>query len=320
MLNPWVIGADLGGTKIELGLVDPENQVVARRRIATEAEKGPDHVVNGIAGSVGDLRAALPSGAKIAALAICSPGPLDHESGVLMDPPNLRGLHNTPLRQMLEDRLQMPVALEHDAKAAALGELNFGAGRGASSMVYIVVGTGVGAAIILDGNMVRGEHNFAGEVGHITIDRYGELCHCGSRGCAETFISGPSLAKRYRQAMENEGSAVDARPISGEFVSELAAQGDHLAETVMQAAGEALGLVVASLAMTVNVDLYVIGGSVVNAGDLLLEPARRTVPHYTFQSVGDNVRIVAAGLGGVGPVLGCAWLARQIDQEDLLQK
>ena len=231
-----------------------------------------------------------------------------------MDPPNLPDLHNSPLRDLLAERLRVPVCLEHDAKAAALGEFHYGAGRGERSMVYLVIGTGVGAAIIADGALYRGQHNFAGEVGHMTLDRDGEVCHCGSRGCAELYVSGPSLARHYQNAQEREGGEAPSggqRGVTGELVARLAGQGDPLASHVMDSAGEALGLVVASMAMTLNIDLYVVGGSVAKAGNLLLEPARKTVPKYSFPSVSSGVRIVGTACGDDGPILGCMWLARQ---------
>jgi glucokinase len=307
----WVIGADLGATKIELGLVDPQNRIRARQRIATDAHKGPRDVVERIAQSVAELKQALPAGEPLAALGICSPGPLDHQSGMLLDPPNLPGLHHTPLRQLLIERLELPVALEHDAKAAALGEFHYGAGRAEESMVFIVVGTGVGAAIIKGGELYRGSQNSAGEVGHITLDFHGETCHCGSRGCVETFMSGPSLAKRYLRALPPQDARRDEEAITGERVVQLAGGGDTLAHTIVLEAGEALGATVATLAMVLDIELYVIGGSVSKAGDLLLQPTRDAVPNYCFASVGSRVRIVPTGLGDDGPVLGCSWLARR---------
>jgi glucokinase len=246
-------------------------------------------------------------------LGICSPGPVDHEAGLLIDPPNLQGLHHTPLRQKLIDRLGIPVVLEHDAKAAGLGDYYFGAGRGARSMIYIVVGTGVGAALIVDGAIYRGEHNSAGEIGHTTIDRHGELCGCGSRGCVETYMSGPWLGRRYERA-RGQGSdkpMADKPLVGGNDVARLAAEGDPIALQVFEDAGDALGAAIATMAMMLDVDLYVIGGSVAKAGDLLLEPARRGVPKYSHRSVGARVRIVPTALGDDGPILGCAWLARQ---------
>jgi glucokinase len=305
-----VIGVDLGATKIALGLVDGQDRIVATRRVPTYPEQGPRAVVERIAQSVAELEEEVP-GTRAAALGICSPGPVDHLSGTLIDPPNLQGLHGAPLRQMLAERLEVPVCLEHDAKAAALGDFHYGAGRGERSMVYVVVGTGVGAAIILDGRLYRGACNSAGEVGHITLDREGELCSCGSRGCVETYVAGPWLARRYRWAQERAGGEEGAA-LDGADVARLAAAGDPLAAEVMRGAGEALGVAVASMAMILDVELYVIGGSVVKAGDLLLDPARRTVPTCSFRSVGCRVRIVPTALGDDGPILGCAWLARRV--------
>ncbi len=313
-MSDWVIGVDLGGTKIEVGLVNERNQIVDRRRMPTQSIKGPAFVVDRIAHSIGELAERLGPGDRITALGICSPGPVDHESGSLSDPPNLPGLHNAPLQRMLAERLGIPVALEHDAKATALGEYYFGAGKGAPNMVYIIVGTGVGAAIVEHGQVVRGNNNSAGEIGHITLDRNGELCSCGSRGCVETFIAGPWLASRYEKALSAKAAVqptLTEGPITGETVASLAGQGDQLALQVMSEAGQALGVAVATMAMLFDVDLFVVGGSVAKSGDLLLEPARREIQHHAYRSVGSGIQLIASEIGDDGPILGCAWLARQ---------
>ncbi len=306
-MSSWRVGIDLGATKIGLGLIDPGDQVVARSRIETRSFEGPASVVHRISECVADLKEELPTGTALSGVGICSPGPVNHIAGELIDPPNLQGLQHTPLRRMLEETLGLQVILEHDAKASALGEFHFGAGRGAGSMVYIVVGTGVGAAIIIDGQLLRGEHNTAGEVGHITIDRFGETCACGSRGCVETFVSGPWISRRYRRA-----ASITDTDISAETVTQKAVEGDSLAVKTLKDAGEALGVAVATIAMLLNVDLFVIGSSVAKAGDLLLEPARNIVMDYCYQSVGCNVRIVQNELGDDGPILGCGWLVDQL--------
>jgi glucokinase len=314
-MKNWVVGIDLGGTKIELGLISPQHQIVARRRIPTEGESGPKTVIERIAQQMTELAKELPEGEQIAALGICTPGPVDFHNGILLDPPNLPGLHHTPLRQLLSERLNMPVSLEHDAKAAGLGEFYYGAGQDADSMVYVVVGTGVGAAIIADGQLYRGERNFAGEFGHMTLNPHGVLCSCGSRGCVETYMSGPWLARNYQRAIDLGGwssSSGTPHALTGGEISQLAQQDEPLAVKVMTEAGEALGIAIASLAMVLNIDLYVIGGSVTKSGDLLLEPARKMVPHYSFKSVSPNVRIVATELDTDGPILGCGWQARQL--------
>lgn len=309
-MSKWVVGVDLGGTKTDIGLVAPDNSIPARRRIATESGRGAASVVERIAEVVESFKPELPPGEQIAALGICTPGPVDHVTGTLLTLVNLPGLSHTPLRALLSERLQIPVRLEHDAKAAALGDFHYGAGSDARSMTYITIGTGVGAAIILDGHLYYGDGNASGEVGHISIDRAGEQCACGTRGCVETYMSGPWMARRYERALADLGKTPD-QPTSGERIAQLAEAGDALALQIVTEAGEALGMAVASMAMILDVQLNVIGGSVAKLGDLLLEPARKTMPQFCFRALGERVRIVPTALGNNGPLLGCAWLARQ---------
>jgi len=311
--KPYVIGADLGGTKIELGLVDPHDRIIARKRIATEDHLGAASVVERIAACVDELATHLPAGERIAAMGMCTPGPVDHVNGILLDPPNVQGLHHTALGPLLSQRLGFPVQLEHDAKAAGLGEYYFGAGRGEPSMAYVIVGTGVGTAMIIDGKVYRGLHNTAGEFGHTVLDRNGEICSCGNRGCVETFMSGPWLGKRYEWGLRKaEGGRRNLQsPVTGEQVAHFASNGDTVALQVISDAGTALGAAIATLAMIVKIDLYVVGGSVAKCGEMLLAAARKAVPNHAFASVAQHVRIVASGLDTDAPILGCAWLARE---------
>ncbi len=309
-MSDWVIGVDLGATKTAVGLINPQNEIVAKCRFPTCVDTGPEVAVECIAERVAELEKELPDKHSIVSLGICCPGPLDQVTGTLIDPPNLPTFHHTPLRQMLSDRLKLPVNMEHDAKAAALGEYYYGAARNESSMVYIVVGTGVGGAIIMDGQIIRGTHNSAGEIGHMTLDRNGEICMCGSRGCVETYMSGPWLARRYQSRAG--GSSEELLSITGQAVVQRATQGDPIAQEIMRSAGEALGTAIASIAMMLDIEVYIIGGSVAKAGPIFLEPAQHTVPKYSFKSVGSRVHIMAAALGDDGPILGCGWLARQV--------
>ena len=311
-MTNWVVGIDLGATKTALGLLDPTDTIVTRSRIPTRADEGPRRVVERIIRRIRELESVVPNGRRIGAVGICTPGPVDHETGTLLDPPNIPALHNAPLGQMLGDRLGIPVTLEHDAKAAALGEFHHGAGRGEQSMVYIVIGTGVGAAIIVDGQLYRGMRNSAGEVGHITLDRQGDPCACGGRGCVQNHMSGPGLAHHYQSALIRAGQEPAERPVTGERVTYWAAQGDLIAQQVVTRAGTALGTAIATMAMLLDIELYVVGSSVARAGDLILEPARRAVPHYCYRSVAQRVRILPSELWDDGPILGCGWLAREV--------
>ena len=301
-----VVGIDLGGSKIALGLVNAENRILARRRIDTAAEAGLDSVITRIVEQVDSLRGELPGGQDIAAVGIGAPGPVDHIRGDLLTLVNLPGISNTPFRRALSQRLGKPVALDHDAKVAALGEFHFGAGSQRESMIYIVIGTGVGAAIIYAGQLIYGESNTAGESGHMTVDPNGHPCHCGSRGCLEAYASGPALSRQY--------AAATGLQITGAQLSQRALAGDSAALQVLGEAGTALGIAVASLAMTLNIELFVIGGSVAQAGDLLLQPARETLPAYAFKTVAARVQLQASQLGEDGAILGAAWLARARSQ------
>jgi glucokinase len=306
----WVIGVDLGGTKIAAGLVSPQNEIVKKVYVRTGVSEGPAAAVERIAGCVEQLQAALPAGEKVAAMGVCCPGPLDHVTGMVLDPPNLTGWVNVPLQRLLEERLGLPAPIEHDAKAAALGEFHFGAGREVNNMIFVVVGTGVGAAIIINGELYRGPTNSAGEVGHITVDMNGPACSCGSNGCAEVYMAGPDLGQRFREAVAKQEMSLPPE-VDGRYVAQLAAQGQPQALQVFAQAGQALGIVIATMAHLFDIDFYVIGGSVARAGDLLLEPTRQAVRYRAFESIGSRVKVVASPLGDDAAILGCAWIARQ---------
>lgn len=301
----WVVGIDLGGSKIALGLVSPADEIVSRSRIDTRADEGLEAVIERIAAQINRLKQDLPAAERMASVGICTPGPVDPVSGDLHTLVNLPGISNTPFRRRLQARLGLPVKLDHDAKAASLGEFYYGAGRERGSMIYVVIGTGVGAAIIYEGRLIYGEGNSAGETGHMTVDPGGHLCHCGSRGCLETYTSGPWLARHYAQASGNETAA-------GAEVTRRAIAGDSIAIQVLNQAGRALGIAVASMAMMVNIEQFVIGGSVAGAGELLLAAARESLPRYAFQAVSAKVKIISSKLGEDAPLLGCAWMARQL--------
>ena len=308
----YTIGIDLGGSKIALGLVGPQDEILARRRIETNADAGLQSVVERIAVEVAALRATLPPGEVVAAVGVGAPGPLNHVKGELLTLVNLPGISNTPFRRVLSERLSLPVALDHDAKAAALGEFHFGAGRARDSMIYIVIGTGVGAAIIYEGALLYGESNSAGESGHMTVDPNGRRCHCGSRGCLEAYAGGPALSRGYAEKTGEH--------ISGDQIAARAQAGEEKALGVFHDAGRALGIAIASLAMTLNIETFVIGGSVSQAGELLLGPARESLKDYSFRAVSARLRVVASALDEDGPILGAAVMARRLPHLKLSAK
>jgi glucokinase len=300
MPQPWRIGIDLGGTKIALGLIDPASRIVARERIPTWVEQGPAQAITRTADAVRTLMRQAPSDSHVARIGICSPGPIDRERGLLLDPPNLTDWRDVPVRDLLRAQTGLPVNFEHDAKAAALGEFVYGAGRGARDMVYVIVGTGMGGALIIDGALHRGHANAAGELGHITINRDGEPCSCGRFGCAEAYAAGPAIERRYRA----HGGVV--RDADSARVVDLSLQGDPAARQAMTDAGAALGAAIASVAMIVDIELFVIGGGVARAGNALLQPARDALKHHAFASVAPRIRIAQCEHFEDGAILGAA--------------
>ena len=303
MSNNWVIGVDLGATKTACGLVSPDNILIARSQVETKPSEGPTAAAERIASSIRELITQAPTDARVTDVGVCCPGPVDHTTGVIIDPPNLTGWRNVPFAEMLGQQLGLPVKLEHDAKGTALAEFHLGAGRGSRDMVLIVIGTGIGAAMILDGKLYRGRTNAAGEVGHITVNLDGPICSCGSNGCVETYAGGPAIVRSYAYATRRQVN-------SAQEVSAAAEQGDLIALRVFQAAGKALGAAVATIAMMLDIETFVLFGSVVKAGKLLLDPAREAVPNYSHRSISSRVRILTAELGDTAGILGAAWIAK----------
>jgi glucokinase len=246
---------------------------------------------------------ALAHGAQVRSIGIGCPGPVDPAQGMIVNATNMPGWQQVPLRDMLAARSGIPVKLDHDAKVAAQGELHFGAGRGLRNMVYCIVGSGVGAAIVVDGQVFRGEHNMAGEFGHITLNLDGDPdAASGVRGSVQSFMCGPELAAEYAR----RGGRADAN--SGEAVAAAATHGDTIALQVMHRAGCALGAAIGTLAMVLDIRTFVVGGSVARSGELLLAPARSALADYAFKAVAARTHIVQSNLFETAPILGAAFL------------
>jgi glucokinase len=310
------IGIDVGGTKIAAGAVDADGTVLARRRIATEAEH-PQAVVAGIAKVASELRAAAPAAV---AVGVGAAGLIDVERGVVRMAPNI-AWHDVHLRDLLTDRLGLPAIVDNDANVAAFGESLFGAGRGAGDQAMVTVGTGIGGGLVIGGAIYRGARGLGAELGHVILNEGGAPCACGNRGCFEAMASGNSIGRRARErAAEPEAKTVVelaggiVEQITGEIVGEAAKKGDDFALSVFADTGKWLGVGLASLVNLLDPDVIVVGGgAAAGTGDLLLAPARVAMEERV---IGHHRRVlppvVPARLGYDAGLVGAAALARTL--------
>ncbi len=312
-----ILGIDLGGTKILTAVADTQGNMLSRDHSVTPAKEGQDVVVKSILESVDRaLEQAHISAADLAAVGVGAPGLSNPESGILFTSPNLPGWKDVPLRDIVERELGKEAFLINDANAAAVGELYFGAGKGARNFVYITVSTGIGGGIIIDGKIYTGSTGTAGELGHMVIDDEGPQCNCGNRGCWETLASGTALARESRHRIK-EGAATsilkyadgNIEKINAEAIHEAAQAGDKLANELIAQTAYYLGVGLANLINIFNPEVIIIGGGLSNIGDILLEPASEEAKRRAFKQAYQAVRFARAQLGRNSGVLGAAAFA-----------
>ena len=307
------VGIDLGGTQLRIAVADGRGRLRTILRRPTEAKRGRQHVIERIVAAVADVL--IEDGTKAAAiraLGLSMPGPVDPAAGVVISPPNLPGFVNVPLNRILTRATGIPSYLHHDAHLAALGESLHGAARGASNLIYVTVSTGIGAGLILDGELYAGAHGIAGEVGHIVVQPGGPLCTCGNRGCVEAISSGTGIARAAReQARLEPASALHGILLpSAADVARAARAGDALALSLLEQAGEALGIAIGTLINLFNPELIVLGGSVLNSGTFLLRPMRRAIHASSWKASRRGLRVVRPALKGDAGLVGAVEFAR----------
>ncbi|MBV9880142.1 MAG: ROK family protein [Gemmatirosa sp.] len=312
----YVVGVDLGGTNIVVGVMPEDgSREIAMRSQPTRADLGSEVVVDRICQMVEDAitvtRAETGASREdFLGVGIGAPGPLDRKRGVVVVAPNL-GWRDLPLRDLVQDRVHLPATLDNDANCATLGEWWTGAARGASNVVGITIGTGIGGGLILDGRLYHGASDMAGEIGHTTIDSNGRRCKCGNYGCLEAYTSGPAIAERAREALAiGEASMlldlVQGRPerITAQTVYDASERGDAMAREVVRDTARFLGAGIANLLNVFNPDVVVVAGGVTQAGNALFEPLNAEVRRRAFRPAVDACRIVPGILPGTAGVVG----------------
>jgi glucokinase len=307
-----VLGIDIGGTKLAAGVVDATGRILARGEVPTLAAEGLEPVLRRIV-ALGRSLLGAPEAARdpVRRIGVGCAGPVDVRAGKVFNPPNLPGWNEVALIERIQTDLGLPAVLENDANAAGLGEFRYGAGRGARSLVYLTVSTGIGGGIVLDGRVWHGFQDAAGEIGHITVMADGPLCGCGNRGCLEAVASGTSIARRAREALAagRQSRLGTVQGITAAHVTVLAQEGDALAVELWAETIRYLGIGVAAAINFLAPERVVLGGGVTRVGDFLFGPLRDEVRRRVKLVPIESIPILRAELGPDVGILGAAAVA-----------
>ncbi len=316
------VGCDLGGTNLRAAIVDVESgEVLRQKSIATQGRAGHGAVMERMADLFLDvIQAAGMQKEEIGGIGIGVPGVLDLEKGETIFLPNLPGTWpHVPLSDRITDLTGLPTALLNDVRAITNGEWRFGAGRSLDTVAVFAIGTGIGGGLIINGQLHLGIGGTGGELGHITIDFNGPRCGCGNYGCVEAFASGPAIAAMGMKAVSQglttaiaELCENDLNRITPELIAKAAKDGDEIAKDIYEKAGFYIGIAAANICVSVSPRRIIIGGGVAQAGDLLLDPIRRTIQERVHVMPVEEVEVVPSELGDNAGVIGVAsWAALQ---------
>lgn len=326
------LGIDVGGTNIKAGVVSGDGVVLHKASVSTDAIEGPEH---GVAQMARAARLALQQADvpadRVEAVGLATPGTMDIPAGMLLDPPNLPGWQNFPVRQRVQEAIGRPTILENDANAAAYGEYWAGSASEAESLVFFTLGTGLGGGIIVDDTIVQGEHSHGSELGHTIIEMdNGRLCKTGQYGTLEAYCSATALIQRFREAMDaGRQSSVtdrmdDVTPLSPLLMAEEAEKGDELSIELILEMARCLGTATTSIVHVIDPTMVLLGGAMTfgrhdtSIGRRFLERVREEFHARAFPVLAERITIDYATLGGNAGFIGAAGCARRAANRGLL--
>ena len=314
-MDRTVIGVDLGGTNLRTAVVASDGEILDKHKEATKAVDGWMKVVARLIDNIKrQLEIGAQKGAKVVAVGVGAPGVILVDKGIVVKSPNFPDWNNLPLKNELEKALSIPVFIENDANAAALGEKWRGAGRDIRSMIHLTLGTGVGGGIILDNKIWHGADGMAGEIGHMTLIPDGRQCTCGNTGCLEMYASARGIVQSFREELERQklSAAGDLKEVTSEKVYQAAREGDAVARRVMKDMGRMLGIGIASLINIFNPERVVIGGGVKDAWPLFIGATHEEIMKRAFQVPAERTEIVPSSLGDDAGMVGAAAVALEL--------
>jgi len=307
------IGIDLGGTNIKIGIVSNDGKLISKNSIKTEAEKGPEQIIENIKSGIKTILKGKTS--KIKGIGIGCPGVINVKKGTVENPPNLPGWKKIKLGAIIEKEFNIPTSIENDANAAAIGELIFGAGKKYTSFVMVTLGTGVGGGVVFNKKIFRGEYGAAGEIGHISIDVNGPKCNCGSYGCIEAYIGNQYLKDRVRSELTNHTNSKiwelidnDLANVSPRIIQDAAELNDSYAKSVIQNMGVQLGTAFASISNVLDISTFIIGGGVAGFGKPLFDMIHKTTVERVLTPIRPRVKVIPAKLKNDAGIKGASSL------------
>jgi len=307
-----ILGVDVGGTKIAVGLVDRDGTILTQTRTPMIGNGTPEAGLQAVISAIDSV----VWGNKVRSIGICAPGPLDPETGVVLNPPNLPCWRNFPLAMKVADKFHMRVKVDNDANAAALAETRWGAARGYRYVFYATIGTGIGTGIVFDGRIYHGSTGSAGEGGHVSIDYRGPLCSCGKRGCIEILAAGPAIAARARTKLGGAPSRSlildlvngDVAAVTSELVGQAYAAGDPLARQILLDTVEVLTPWLGNIVDLLDPDVLVMGGGVAAMLKPFFDDIKKRLPAWCVNPRAAEIPLVMAHYGADAGIAGGAAL------------
>ncbi len=313
-MKKYRIGVDIGGTNIKIALVDMNGKIAYSNTTPTRADMGYEYSIANIKNAISELmKETSTDKTNIESIGFGFPGQIDYKEGIVRLLPNMPGWIEIPVAKIMEEEFKIPTRLDNDVRVATLGELKYGAGKNCDNLICITVGTGIGSGIVLNGKLVRGARNAAGEIGHIKMTMNdGPLCGCGDFGCFEAYASGPSIVAMAKEYIKG-GKSSKFRELAKEevtpyIVAQAALQGDVVAKRIYTKMGETIGLGLSSVINLLNPERVIIGGGVADAGDILFDPIKETIAKRAMPIQASSVQIVKAELGNTAGVIGASLL------------
>jgi glucokinase len=313
-----ILGVDIGGTKVAVGVVDPDGKIIAQGRKPMLANGTAEAALEAVFGTIDSL--SQSNGGGFQSIGICAPGPLDPKTGIVLNPPNLPAWRNFPLAERVAAKYKLPVKLDNDANAAALAETRWGAALGYRYVFYATIGTGIGTGIVLDGRIYHGNTGSAGEGGHVSIDYRGPVCNCGKRGCIEILAAGPAIGARARARLATEAarhsSILDlaqgnVSAVTSEMVGQAFNAGDPIAREILQETVELLVPWLGNIVDLLDPDVLVMGGGVAAMLKPFFQEIKDRLPPWCVNPRASEIPLLMAHYGADAGIAGGAALCSE---------